>query len=99
MQTRGVRGQKISKNANVICERPLIWTLASLSNFDLIKTNHVFTISVPDFDEEIPVPSTRRKKNSNQKLFERYYQSQGNNVDNNDSTDEYSEENEENLLA
>ena len=24
MQTRGVRGQKIPKNANVICERPLI---------------------------------------------------------------------------
>ena len=23
MQTRGVRGQKIPKNANVICERPL----------------------------------------------------------------------------
>ena len=24
MQTKGVRGQKIPKNANVICERPLI---------------------------------------------------------------------------
>jgi len=24
VQTRGVRGQKIPKNANVICERPLI---------------------------------------------------------------------------
>ena len=23
MQTRGIRGQKIPKNANVICERPL----------------------------------------------------------------------------
>ena len=25
MQTKGVRGQKIPKNANVICERPLTW--------------------------------------------------------------------------
>ena len=53
---------------------------------------------MPDFDEEMPVPSTRRKKNSNQKLYERYYQSPENNVDN-DSTDEYSDENEEDLLA